>query len=146
MGSPRPSRCGSPACPRCSRGRADGAASQPVRGRATRTNTGVPISDSFCIFLTRYVLQGGAKLKKTVTIDKSVAPNAGAVLDGGAAKPSSAPAASKPSPGPGGVAGQLSAMMGGGGGAPKVHALLHEAKCSYVLTDDLDSLTGWWLC
>ena len=76
------------------------------------------------------VYQSGAKLKKTVTVDKSVAPNAGAVVgEGGGAKPSSAPAASKPAAA-GGLAGQLSAMMGGGGGggaAPKVLPALLDA-------------------
>lgn len=63
-------------------------------------------------------IQGGARLKKVDTVDKSIAPGAGTVggapPSGGAAR---SPAAAAPAPA--GVHAQLASMLGGGGAAPK---------------------------
>ena len=68
------------------------------------------------------IVQGGAKLKKVETVDKSVVKGAGGVVD---TKAGGGGGSSGSSNGGGGgagagVASQLSAMMGGGGAAPKV--------------------------
>ena len=78
-------------------------------------------------------VQGGAKLKKAVTVDKSVVKGAGGVVEGpkaggGGGGGGSSGASNGGGGVGGGVAGQLSAMMGGGGAAPKVGVIM----CHYI--------------